>query len=174
MDKASTGCVAEGKASVEDSKASERELQTHFTGRRAAVRTYKFLDCEIQGNNSSFAGMVVDVSRTGALVRVLDASFAEPAEQEQLMLYTARVWYHFEEGLQLSFLRQSVQATADVVRVTGYCGRGSGLNLIGVHFRTELSVEECDRLGIECGEDRPSMGPLAEEHNRNLGPAVGA
>ena len=99
---------------------------------------------------------------------VLDSDFAEQRESEQLMLYTARVWYHFDNGLEISFLSGGVQAVADVVRVTGYCGRGSGLNLIGIHFRTELTAGECDQLGIDHSEDRPSMGPLAEEHRKKF------
>jgi hypothetical protein len=148
--------------------SEERRLQGYFTGRRQALRTCKFLDCALQGNHATFAGMAVDISRTGALVRVLDSDFAEQREAEQLMLYTARVWYHFDNGLEISFLSDAIRAVADVVRVTGYCGRGSGLNLIGIHFRTELTNEECDQLGIDYAEDRPSMGPLAEEHRKKF------
>ena len=131
MDKASTAGNACARARLEDIKASERRLQAHFAGRRGSVRTCTFLECSVEGKTGTFAGMAVDVSRTGALVRVLDSRFAERAEHDQLMLYTARVWQHFEEGLAVSFGAGDVCATADVVRVTAYCGRGSGLNLIG-------------------------------------------
>ena len=147
---------------------AERKLQGYFTGRRQALRTCKFLDCALKGNHATFNGMAVDISRTGALVRVLDSDFAEQQETEQLMLYTARVWYHFDQGLEISFLDGTISAVADVVRVTGYCGRGSGLNLIGIHFRTELTLEECARVGIEDSDDRPSMGPLADEHKKKF------
>ena len=158
-----------GAHTVDEGRAEEeRRLQGYFTGRRQALRTCKFLDCALKGNHATFAGMAVDISRTGALVRVLDSNFAEQAETEQLMLYTARVWYHFDNGLEISFLGGEIRAVADVVRVTGYCGRGSGLNLIGIHFRTELTGEECDKLGIEHSDDRPSMGPLVEEHRKKF------
>jgi hypothetical protein len=146
-----------------ESKEQERKLQTHFTGRRAALRTCKFLDCSIRGESETFTSMAVDISRTGALIRVLDTSFAGPDEKTQLMLYTARVWFHFEDGLEISFLDGSIVLAADVVRVSGYCGRGGGLNLIGIHFRTELTEEECAQLDIPCVDDRPSMGPLKDE-----------
>ncbi len=146
-----------------ESKAQERKLQTHFTGRRAALRTCKFLDCMIRGETETFTAMAVDISRTGALIRVLDENFAGPEETAQLMLYTARVWFHFEEGLEIAFLNGAITLTADVVRVSGYCGRGSGLNLIGIHFRTELTADECEQVGISCSDDRPSMGPLKDE-----------
>lgn len=156
-------------AALDEGHASEeRKLQGYFTGRRQALRTCKFLDCTMKGNHATFAGMAVDLSRTGALVRVLDPHFAAPHESEQLMLYTARVWYHFDNGLELSFLSGGLRTVADVVRVTGYCGHGSGLNLIGLHFRTELTSDECRDLGIEYADDRPSMGPLADEHRKKF------
>ena len=150
-----------------ESKEQERKLQTHFTGRRAALRTCKFLDCTLRGETEAFSSMAVDISRTGALVRVLDESFAGPDETTQLMLYTARVWFYFEDGLEISFLDGSVTLAADVVRVSGYCGRGGGLNLIGLHFRTALTEEECTRLNIPSTDDRPSMGPLKDEAEAN-------
>jgi len=147
----------------------ERRLQAYFAGRRQSLRTCKFLDCRMKGNqDATFSGMAVDLSRTGALVRVLDRNFAEDHETEQLMLYTARVWYHFDKGLEISFLDEAISAVADVVRVTGYCGRGSGLNLIGIHFRTELTDEECEQLGISPDEDRASTTELAEQHRKQL------
>ena len=152
----------------EERAREERKLHGYFTGRRQALRTCKFLDCDMKGNHATFAGMAVDLSRTGALLRVLDSDFAEQQEAEQLMLYTARVWYHFDNGLEVAFLDRSICAVADVVRVTGYCGRGSGLNLIGIHFRTELTEDECTRLGIEFSEDRATIGPLADEHKQKF------
>ncbi|MEM8883102.1 MAG: PilZ domain-containing protein [Planctomycetota bacterium] len=158
-------------APEEERISEERRLQGYFTGRRQALRTCKFIDCRLTGNHDGFNAMIVDVSRTGALVRVLDSHFAESHEAEQLMLYTARVWYHFDEGLEISFLDGKVKAVADVVRVTGYCGRGSGLNLIGIHFREELTADECEQIGIEASDDRPSMGPLAEEARAKMASA---
>jgi hypothetical protein len=151
------------QARDEANASEELRLHAHFSGHRRALRTCKFLDCKLKGNHASFAGMAVDISRTGALVRVLDTEFAEPRESEQLMLYTARVWHHFDNGLEISFLSGDLRAVADVVRVTGYCGRGSGLNLLGIHFRTGLTDEECVALGIEHAEDRSAHGPLAGE-----------
>jgi hypothetical protein len=154
-----------------DIRAEERRLQRYFAGRRQALRTCKFIDCTMTGNHGTYAGMAVDISRTGALLRVLDTGFAKQQETEQLMLYTARVWFHFDNGLEIAFLDGSIAVVADVVRVTSYCGRGSGLNLIGIHFRSALTEAECDRLGIEFAEDRPSMGPLAEDHKQKLASA---
>lgn len=156
------GTQTEKQISTE-AREQERKLQTYFTGRRAALRTCTFLDGTIRGETSTFNCMAVDISRTGALIRVLDDNFAGPDETSQLMLYTARVWFHFEDGLEINFLDGAVSLAADVVRVSGYCGRGGGLNLIGIHFRTELTHEECEQLGIPCEDDRPSMGPLKDE-----------
>ena len=69
------------------------------------------------------------------------------------MPYTARVWFHFENGLDVAFDEGKVRTAADVIRVTGYCGRGRGLILIGCRFRTPLTEEQCRSLGIEVGPD---------------------
>jgi hypothetical protein len=160
---------SESAATIEQNLIDEeRRLQAYFAGRRQALRTCKFIDCRLKGNEGALSAMAVDISSTGALVRVLDRNFAQEHETQQLMLYTARVWYHFDKGLEISFLEGAITVVADVVRVTGYCGRGSGLNLIGIHFRTELTAEECDQIGIEHSDDRPSVSQLAEQHRKDL------
>jgi hypothetical protein len=133
----------------------EKVLRTYFSGKRDAVRTYKFVNVEIQGKRSSFKGMAVDISRSGLLLRIMDPEFASPEEMEHLMPYTARVWYHFEGGFQVKFGKSGVKARADVVRVTGYAGQGRSLILLGCRFQRPLEKPECERLGIEHADDRP-------------------
>lgn len=132
----------------------EKILLGYFSGKRDAVRTYKFLDVEVEGKRGVFRGMAVDISATGMLLRIIDSDFAKLDEMDHLMPYTARVWFHFENGLAVAFAKGQVRTQADVVRVTGYCGRGKGLILIGCRFRDPLDDGQCEALGIESGPDR--------------------
>jgi len=42
----------------------------------------------------------------------------------------------------------AVARHADIVRVSGYCGKKSSLVLVGCRFREELTLAECDLLGV--------------------------
>lgn len=133
----------------------EKVLLGYFSGKRDAVRTYKFLDVKVKGKRGVFRGMAVDISSTGMLLRIIDTDFATNDELDHLMPYTARVWFHFESGLDVAF-DGGIRAQADVVRVTGYCGRGKGLILIGCRFREPLTEDQCSSLGLDVGPDRPT------------------
>ena len=133
----------------------EKILQAYFSGKRDSIRTYKMVSLEIQGSHGTFRGMAVDISRTGMLLRIMDPHFASQDEMEHLMPYTARVWYHFESGFHVRFPDAGAAARGQVVRVTGHCGRGNSLILLGCRFRTALTEDECQRIGIEYAADRP-------------------
>jgi hypothetical protein len=137
-----------------DAEVFERIIKSYFAGKRDAVRTYKLLDIEIVGKRGLFHAVAVDISRSGVLLRIQDPSFANDKEMDQIMPYTARVWFHFEGGFEAVFAGGDVRLQADVVRVTGYVGRGERLIFVGCRFRRPLEKHECERLGIEFGEDR--------------------
>ena len=147
--------IRSGGAPGLDPEVVEKILGEYFCGKRDSVRTCAFVDLKVTGKRGTFAGMAVDISSTGMLLRVLDPDFAAEAEMDQLMPYTARVWDHFEGGFTVRFA-EAPQAgvLADVIRVTGYCGRGSSLILIGCRFRNPLSEAQCAALEIEQGQDR--------------------
>jgi hypothetical protein len=132
-------------------------LRDHFSGKRDSVRTARLIDVVVEGRHGSFRALAVDISRSGILLRIVDADFAPPEEEGQLMPYTARVWHHFDGGLYVRCPEQRVVAKADIVRVTGYSNRGQTVILIGCRFDPGLEYEECDRLGIETGDDRPDF-----------------
>lgn len=138
----------------QEHRATERELQAHFAGRRGALRTEKSHQCHVVGPHGKFRAVVVDLSRSGALIKIVDNRFASGEDREQLMLYTARVWHHFPEGLELQVESRNICAVATIVRVKCKSGETGGPYELGIHFRTELTEEECDRLGIEWADDR--------------------
>ena len=129
-------------------------IDEHYAGKRDALRTYRFLDLEVSGEHGTFRGMAVDISRSGMLMRITDPHFATEAEAAHLMTFTARVWYHFEGGVKVRFGEANVSADGSVVRVTGYCGPGASLILIGVRFKHMLGEHACERLAIAFADDR--------------------
>lgn len=138
-----------------DPAVIEELLRGYFSGKRDSLRTYKLLDVEVRGKRARFKGMVVDISRSGVLLRIMDPTFATAEEQELLMPYTARVWYHFEGGFVLALEDGSICVPAHVVRVTGYCGRGASLIFIGCRFERPLTKKQCKRLGVDWSDDKP-------------------
>ena len=130
-------------------------LRGYFTGQRDGVRTYTFLELQVQGNGGMFNAIAVDISRSGMLFRITDARFAAEGKSHPLMPYTARVWHNFEDGLHVLFDDAGIAVPADIVRVTGYSANEDSLILVGCRFRERLTPEECDTLGITYGDDLP-------------------
>jgi hypothetical protein len=126
----------------------EKVLEAKFEGRRGALRTFKFLEIVVQGTGGTFKALGVNISRTGMLFRITDPRFAADSEHHHLMPYTARVWQNFFGGFHVFLEKGTVAREADIVRVSGYCGKKSSLVLVGCRFRDELTPEECDLLGI--------------------------
>jgi hypothetical protein len=129
----------------------EKALRRCFTGKRRARRTVRLLDVEVKGRRRSFPALAVDLSRSGALLRIMDPRFARHEEQASLMPYTARVWYHFQGGFKICFGGGDICLEADVVRVSGYCGQDAGLIFIGCRFRSPLDEPQCQALGVDPG-----------------------
>jgi hypothetical protein len=130
------------------SEIVEKVLEAQFAGRRDSIRTFKFLELAVQGTGGTFKALGINISRTGLLFRITDSRFAVDGEQQHLMPYTARVWQNFQGGFHVFLEGGSVVRESDIVRVSGYCGKKSSLVLVGCRFREELTLTECDLLGI--------------------------
>jgi len=130
------------------SEVVEKVLKAHFTGRRDAIRTFKFLELRVQGTGGTFKALGINISRSGLLFRITDDRFCGDAETRNLMPYTARVWQNFHGGFHVFLEDGLIAREADIVRVSGYCGKKSSLVLVGCRFREELTREECELLGV--------------------------
>jgi hypothetical protein len=126
----------------------QKVLESQHAGRRDAVRTFKFLEIVVQGTGGTFKAMGINISRTGILFRITDPRFAADGEHQHLMPYTARVWHNFHGGLHVFLESGSISREAEIVRVSGYCGKKSSLVLVGCRFHEELTAAECDLLGV--------------------------
>jgi hypothetical protein len=135
----------------------EKILRGYFSGQRNGMRTYKFLEVQIQGNGGRFKAVGVDISRSGMLFRITDDRFAAEGRCHPLMPYTACVWHNFEGGFHIHFEGGAFTVPADIVRVTGYSGKKSSLILVACRFQRRLALGECDALGIaSCDDALPS------------------
>jgi len=138
-------------------QAAERELHAHFAGQRTARRVDTLVECRIAGGRGHFRGIAVDLSSTGALVRITDPHFAGTENEEALMQFSFRVGTHFGDGVQLIFLGGTFPVVGDVVRVTSRIEEEtqSRSHLMGVRFHEELTDRECRAIGIEATVDDP-------------------
>jgi len=133
-----------------DPREMERMLREHFAGKRDALRTPTLLDVIVEGHHGSFDALVVDVSRSGMLLRLLDDEF----DGQGLVPYTARARFHFGSGLSVEFRESGIHAESSVVRVTEHVTGTTTVILVGCRFRYVLTANECERLGAECTDDR--------------------
>ena len=139
----------EGWTSLGDaSELVSKVLEAQFAGRRDAVRTFKFLELVVQGVGGTFDALGINISRTGMLFRITDPHFAADGEHQHLMPYTARVWQNFHGGFHVFLANGRISREAEIVRVSGYCGKKSSLVLVGCRFQEELTAAECDLLGV--------------------------
>jgi len=145
---------------------SDSDKQSYLDYKKRAPRSFRALECNVTGGYGALKAIVVDISRTGALISVLDQKFAREHEQNQLIVYTGRVFSHFATGITLDLANEKIVRASDVVRVSTYCGSADGINLIGVEFHDELTQAECEQLEIEFTDDGPSMEPLADALER--------
>ncbi len=131
---------------------------------KRAPRSFRTLDCRATGGYGALEAIIVDISRSGALISVLDPEFAQ--EQNQLLAYTSRVFKHFATGITVEIAKEKIVRASDVVRVSTCNGSAHGINLIGVQFHDELTRAECGQLEIDYADGGPWTGTLADALKR--------
>ena len=144
------------KRRVNQAKEAERELHAHFAGRRGSPRFETFLPCRVAGGNGVYLAQVLDISRSGALIRILDTRFPDAHAGERLMHYAERVTSHFGDGLEIAFRGGTQPVEASVVRVTTRAAEAEdpACHLVGVQFVEPLTDDECRALGFRPGDGR--------------------
>jgi len=145
---------------------SDSDKKSYLDYKKRAPRSFRALDCRVTGGYGAFTAIVVDISRSGALISVLDRRFAQEHEQNQLVVYTSRVFKHFATGIAVELVHEKIVRSADVVRVSTYCGSAQGINLIGVEFHDELTQAECEQLEVEHCDEVPSTERIADALKR--------
>ena len=144
------------KRRTKEAKEAERELHAHFTGRREARRFDTFLPCRVAGKDGVYLAQVLDISRSGALIRILDARFPDPGVGEELMRFAERVTGQFGAGIEITVRGSLDPIRADLVRVTTRQQDADDptCHLVGVHFEEVLSDARCRELGFTAARER--------------------
>jgi len=135
--------------------AAEEELRRHFSSKRHGARTELTHRVEVEGSYGRFRAHLLDISRSGALLRIHDPRFAPARFQTDLMEISSRLQKHFDDGLALHLVDVSISCGGVLARVTkSDLGAGAPV-LVGCRFHKPLSPQLCSIIGIEGFEDKP-------------------
>ena len=115
-------------------------LRLHLSGKRRWSRVERPHLVELRGQQSNYMGQVLDLSRGGMRVAVVDPSFYE-ATQDGLALVERR----FPRGAMVHFVEEGVSRKVQVVRITPH---GGGWLSLGCEFESYLTHGEAVRLGL--------------------------
>jgi hypothetical protein len=126
--------------------SAERELRSHFAGKRSSPRRALEVRITICGLLDNFPARSIDVSRTGILLQITDDLFAH--EEEDLASFAFKVQQHFASGTDVLFVDCGFGVSAAVVRVTHRRVEGRPVLLLACRFRHPLSDGQCATLGI--------------------------
>ena len=130
--------------------AGELELREFFSGKRSTARQKVNFFAVLEGQYSTFAASVIDISASGALLHIHDERFASRVTSRDLMKYGSRVMFQFEGCMQIAF-KGLVTVFADVVRLAR--DPHSDRIFVGVRFADDLTATQCGALGLDFGPD---------------------
>ena len=136
---------------------SEDLLRWHLSGKRRWDRVERPHLVELRGPQQGFMGQVLDLSRGGVRVAVVDPSFYEAAE-DGLALVARR----FPLGATVHFVEEGIWRKTRVVRITPH---GADWLSLGCEFESCLTRGEAVRLGLEDetadGQEAPRLSETA-------------
>ncbi|MHC4550689.1 MAG: PilT/PilU family type 4a pilus ATPase [Planctomycetota bacterium] len=152
---------AEAPGAPPSKQAVEDFMRGPAGERREADRLQKVFFATVHGRHGAYRAMVLNISRRGALVTVVDPSFEISQQQSDVGLAGLRIASHFGGGLRLELLDVPVSAAADVVRLTEGRKDDEYVFWLGCRFQRELSGEECELLGLPVSEVVPPEAQAA-------------
>ncbi|MHC4937426.1 MAG: PilT/PilU family type 4a pilus ATPase [Planctomycetota bacterium] len=106
-----------------------------------ADRIGKIVHVLIHGDRGKLAGIVVNLSRTGALLTVRGEQWEVGDADPDLTLVGLRVAAHFGSGLKIEFLEEGRTVDAEVVRFTQADVDGRRMICLGCRFRKALDSD---------------------------------
>lgn len=140
---------------MDTSPPPDDPLAAIFAGKRDFLRIPSGRLATVEGAGGVFAARILDLSHGGVLFAVDDPEFyAEEADGLGL------VERAFPEGLEVTFLAESLRLPAAVVRITPH---DEGRVALGCRFAQTLTPEEAVLLGVRAADvDHPEalMGKL--------------
>jgi twitching motility protein PilT len=149
---------------TEKPAASVAERPANLIDHRAADRVQRIVSAKLHGRQGHLAGMVVNLSRTGALVTITDKKWNATPEDDDMGLVGLRIAAHFGEGLRIEFVEAGFTLEAEVVRITEGKIGSDFASYLGIRFLPKLTDKQCASLGLNAAEApaaKPS-GPRIE------------
>jgi len=119
------------------------------------VATLQF--ARLHGRLGSYKAIVNNLSRSGALVTIVDPAFESSPAESDLGLVGLRVASHFGDEMKIELLAYDISAEADVVRISEGEQDGEWAVRLGCRFRRPLGEAECKRHRI------PAHAPIGQE-----------
>jgi len=156
-----------GSAGLEAEPAFETEPDGPSDEKRDATRIQKILFADLHGRLGTYRGMVVNLSRTGVLLTIVDPTFQPTQEQSELGLVGLRIASHFGESLRVEFLSPQLTLDAEVIRI--FEGKqGDDLAVyMGCRYLKPLDEEQCLKLKLPVRE-APAKEPPEEIADKPL------
>jgi len=146
------------------------------TDRRRGERVAASLEFTVRGENETFQGQTVNVSRTGSLLWITDERFLSGTDSINMVRFSERVAQELGDGMRIEF-EGGVVREGEVVRVSrkGYDDKSP--MLVACRFTEPLSDQDWTTLGLPASAapepsapaNAPSRAPPVSAH---LGPDV--
>jgi len=145
-----------------------------FQGKRASQRVRMEISVECSAaTGAAVSAKTVDLSTTGALLRLTDPKAVGIDAQAGLGELAARIAMRFPGGILLRFQGALKDRRARVVRVATPPPPETGV-LVGVRFEAALTPADAAQLGLPTGPDPGSPAALAAESPRTAAAAAPA
>jgi twitching motility protein PilT len=138
--------------------------------RRDAERLDRIFYAQVHGRHGSLRAMILNLSRTGALISIADPSFNATLAKGDLSMLGLRVAALFGEGMNVRFRQAPVTIEAEVVRIDEGRQGDSWVFSMGARFLRQLTPAECSVLGISTH----TLPPAKEVGSGGAGGGVGA
>ncbi|MHC4410733.1 MAG: ATPase, T2SS/T4P/T4SS family, partial [Planctomycetota bacterium] len=129
---------------------------------KRADRIGKIVHVRIHGDRGKLAGIVVNLSRTGALLTVRGAQWEVGEDEPDLALVGLRVATHFGSGLKIEFLEAGRTVEAEVVRFTQADVDEQRMICLGCRFREPLDSDMVASIVHEVADGDESEAPAGE------------
>lgn len=151
--------AGDGDRSVSQGEAAERELRSHFEGRRVGTRLNVALKVELVCVERNVSARTINLSRSGALLEVLDESNLDMAAMMQFCEEIGRL---FAGGGTLDF-QCGVTRTMEAVRITAG-GLGKAMSpLVACRFKEPLEQKDFQRIGIAAPREDDVAGETEDD-----------
>ena len=103
---------------------------------------------KLHGRNKVFGGVLLDVSRSGALIAIVDEDWEGRPQDDDMGMVGLRIASNFGDGLRIEFEDTETSVEAEVIRIADGVLGPLGVTELGVHFLREPTEDELAAVGL--------------------------